>query len=90
MNCTERKYCYMQDYGYSNYTVEGTEFCCLKRLHPEGDFDRFYGENPRLNYAEKCSAFEAGDGLHIDCDQEDGGVENYTNDPEIIQLYEAL
>ena len=80
----------MQDFGYSNYTVEGTEFVCLKRVHPDGDFDRFYGENPRLKHAEKCSYFIKGDGLDIDCDWEDGGIEAYTNDPEIIALYNAL
>ena len=90
MNCTECRYCYMQDYGYSNYTIEGTEFVCLKRLHPDGDFDRFYGENQKLKHAEKCESFEVGGGLHIDCDRENGGVENYTNDPEVIKLYEAL
>lgn len=89
-NCESCKYCYLQDVGYSNYTVEGTEFVCLERVHPEGDFDRFYGENPRLEHAKVCKTYEKGDGLVIDCDWEDGGIENYTSDPEIIELYNAL
>lgn len=90
IDCENCIYCYLQDYGYSNYTVEGTEFYCLKRVHPDGDFDRFYGKNPRLKYAEKCDSFEKGECLAIDCDQEEGAIENYTDNPEIIELYNDL
>lgn len=59
-----------QDEGYSNYTVENTAFLCMKRLHPEAPFDRFYGEDKRLDFAEKCSGFEAGDPIVLDVDGE--------------------
>ena len=90
MNCSECKYSYMQDEGYSNYTVEGTEFTCLKKKHPDGEFDRFYGEDNRLSYADKCDSFTPGEGLNIDVEREEGGIECYTDDSEIIELYKAL
>jgi hypothetical protein len=31
-----------------------------------------------------------GEGLHIDCDMENGGINAYTDDPEIKELYEAI
>ena len=49
--CEGCKFGCLFDFGYSNYTVEGTEFFCAKSLHPDGHFDRFYGEDKRLEYA---------------------------------------
>lgn len=68
--CAQCKYSIMTDYGYSNYTVEGTTFSCARRLHPLGEFDRFYGENPKLNYANECVSFVEGDGMDQDVDGE--------------------
>ena len=90
MDCSECKYKYMQDYGYSNYTVEGTTFYCLKKSHPDDGFDRFYGEDARLDFASKCSEFEKGDGIDIDVDMEAGNINDYTDDPEIIFLYNKI
>jgi hypothetical protein len=69
-NCAECKFCCFIDYGYSNYTVEGTEFYCAKKLHPAGHFDRFYGEDKRLEYAETCGGFEAGEAIDMDVEEE--------------------
>ena len=68
--CDNCRYAVMQDVGYSNYTVEGTEFSCLKKLHPDGEFDRWYGEEPRLGFAAKCDGYRAGTCIELDVDGE--------------------
>jgi hypothetical protein len=60
-NCTDCVHALLQDHGYSNYTVEGTDFSCKLDLHPDGTFDRWYGEDSRLLYAEKCPSFMEGE-----------------------------
>lgn len=67
MNC--RFACHI-DFGYSNYTVEGTTFSCAKKLHPDGEFDEFYGEDKRLKHGADCQGFEAGEGVWMDVDGE--------------------
>lgn len=66
--CNECKFAVFEDNGYSNWTVEGTDFSCAKRLHPAGTFDRFYAEARALEHAEKCAGFEAGEPVRIDVD----------------------
>lgn len=34
-NCLNCRFAVHEDFGYSNYTVEGTTFHCGKRLHPD-------------------------------------------------------
>lgn len=82
-NCNDCKYRLGVDYGYSNYTVEGTLFVCLIGAHPDGEFDRFYGEDKRLWQAALCPNFELGPGADIDVDREG---EPYSDDPEIVEL----
>lgn len=65
-NCRDCRFAVHMDYGYSNYTVEGTTFACGKDQHPDGAFDEFYGEEKKLLYAESCPLFESGDGIRID------------------------
>ena len=48
MNCTSCKFAVLEDYGYSNYTTEGTNFRCGVGKHPDGEFDAFYGEEKNL------------------------------------------
>lgn len=78
ITCDACKYCYYQDYGYSNYTVEGTEANCPK--------DRFYGVHPALKYAESCCGFAPGHPVDVDVDHDDGDLENYSDDPEVKEL----
>jgi hypothetical protein len=59
MNC---KFAIHADFGYSDYTTEGTTLFCAKKLHPAGDFDQFYGEDLRMHFAIDCSGFEEGEG----------------------------
>lgn len=61
---------FFEDYGYSNYTVEGTTFSCVLGKHPDGSFDRFYGNEPRLAFAAKCNGFVAGEPVELDCEGE--------------------
>lgn len=82
LNCRQCRFAVFEDYGYSNYTVEGTEFQCAKRLHPQGSFDRFYGENPKLEFAQECRGFEAGEAIDMDVDQE--GVDELTPEKRIV------
>lgn len=68
--CTECDYALEMDYGYSNWTTEGTDFICLLDEHPDGEFDMFYGEDERLFYAEKCNSYLKGKPTHLNV--EDG------------------
>lgn len=68
--CNECRFAVLKDYGYSNYTIEGTYFRCAKRLHPAGCFDQFYGEDPRLDYGKECAEFGAGEPVEMDVDEE--------------------
>ncbi|RZN09670.1 hypothetical protein CWO91_16715 [Bradyrhizobium genosp. SA-3] len=73
-SCNNCRWAIMRDYGYSNYTVEGTTFSCAQRLHPGGDFDRWYGRDERLEHAHKCEKYGEGEPLEFDVDGE-----NYPN-----------
>jgi len=61
MSCNTCRWACFEDYGYSNYTVEGTTFTCLKKLHPADGFDRFYGTDKRLDFGITCGGYESGD-----------------------------
>lgn len=88
--CTDCRYCIQQDYGYSNWTVEGTDVDCLLKKNPDFPADRFYEETPSLTFAESCNKFSEGGSVYIDVDQEDGALENYSDDLEIKKLLAAL
>lgn len=88
MTCEDCRFCVLTDYGYSNYTVEGTYFNCAKGLHPDGQFDRWYGEDKRLNYASQCEGFVAGEAIQMDCDREDVELLS-AEQKEVWSMYEA-
>jgi hypothetical protein len=89
-SCASCKFALHDDWGYSNYTVEGTSFHYLKSLHPAGSFDEFYGEDERMKFADQCASYIKGEGVFIDCDREasgeNGDLSPYSDDPEIKQL----
>lgn len=87
--CSDCKFCIEEDYDYSNYTVEGTEADCLLGLNPDLPKDRWYGEEVALRFAEKCPQFAEGEPVSVDCDREEGALENYSKDPEIKALLRA-
>lgn len=70
-NCADCRFAIWQDQGYSNWTVEGTDFFCAKSLHPADGFDRWYGRDKRLDFAAECPGYEQGEGVHLDVDGED-------------------
>lgn len=67
VNCT---FAIFQDTGYSNWTVEGTNFFCGLGVHPADGFDSFYATDPGLKYAAECDAFEVGTCIELDVDGE--------------------
>jgi len=69
-SCNTCAFAIFQDYGWSNYTVEGTYFFCAKDLHPDNGFDRFYGEDKRLNYGKFCPGYEEGEPIEMDVQEE--------------------
>lgn len=81
-NCEGCKFAVFQDTGWSNYTVEGTDFLCSKKLHPDAPFDRWYGEDKRLEFAQNCTGFEAGDPVRMDVDCE--GMDDLTDEEKVI------
>jgi len=68
--CNKCKWALLADDGYSNYTVEGTTLYCLMNKHPDGHFDKFYGQDDRLEYALKCDFFIAGEPVQVDVDKD--------------------
>jgi hypothetical protein len=84
--CENCKYATYTDYGYSNYTVEGTDFECAKKLHPGGIFDAFFNKAPEFKLLEDCSGFEEGDTIHMDVD----GEELADLTPEQLEIWNML
>lgn len=87
-SCQDCKFCINEDYGYSNWTTEGTISDCLLHLNENYPCDRWYGHNPVHDCADECQQFTDGDCVEVDVDYENGELVNYSNDPEVIQLLE--
>ena len=68
--CDRCMFAFLVDYGYSNYTVEGTNFYCGINKHPDGPFDQFYGGDKRLGYASDCQYFAKGHAVKMDVDRD--------------------
>ncbi len=85
--CVECIFCRQSDYGYSNWTAEGTTAACIFNLSPE--FDTYPNGQQKIAFeaakkiAETCKAFRAGTGLYEDVDGEErergilGWIEQY-------------
>lgn len=69
--CNDCRFAIFADYGYSNWTTEGTEFFCAKSAHPEDGFDRWFGEDKRLWFGAECPEFVLGDPVEMDVDREE-------------------
>ena len=67
--CGECVHALFLDHGYSNYTTEGTTFSCKIKAHPDGEFDQFYGEEAKLQFANVCPQFSPGESEahQVDC-----------------------
>lgn len=86
--CCDCVFSVHKDFGYSNYTTEGTEIYCSKNLNPQCPFDNFYGEDEKNKFAESCESFLEGEGVDLDTELEDitWGKEN---EPESWVHYET-
>lgn len=70
--CTACMFCKQSDFGYSNYTVEGTSVDCLWNANPKFPTDDS-SEDKQAEasaYAEQCEFYREGTGLYFDCDRE--------------------
>ena len=76
--CTTCVLCLREDYGYSNYTVEGTTLACLAGMNPamEGREDEQWNESrmaelaPILDVALTCQRYREGAPATLDVDHE--------------------
>lgn len=80
--CDLCRFAVFEDNGYSNWTVEGTEFTCARKLHPDGTFDRFYSATPKLDFAAQCQSFEPGECISMDVEGE--GVADLTPEQRFV------
>jgi hypothetical protein len=76
-------FAFMVDYGYSNYTTEGTYFYCGLNKHPNGPFDRGWKSDPRLSYALDCEYFAGGKPVEMDVER-DNAHEQSMNPAQLI------
>ena len=79
--CRTCAFLLLEDHGYSNYTVEGTDASCLHDANPGLPVDYFYGDAEALKFT--CSRHKTGAQIRLDVDGEDA-VEG---DPEAVSLY---
>jgi hypothetical protein len=85
-SCQGCKFLYLQDSGYSNYTVEETEVNCAldlnKDLPARDPWDRKDDPDnwPATMYG-RCNRFEEGPQVHLDVDGEDS-IDAQTEDEE--------
>ena len=86
LRCTDCRYCLGQDNGYSNFTVEGTEYECLLGMGVEFPVDEWGDGGLKLESAENCNKFSEGNYVWVDVERGDGDLENYSQDPEIKEL----
>lgn len=87
--CIKCRWAILQDYGYSNYTTEGTNLLCAGMYHPVEEFDSYYGDAKEMLYAEECQHFEEGkDGpFNWDVDGETDANEMTAEQREAHNLY---
>ena len=72
-DCRTCRFAIFAEEGYSNYTVEGTNFYCAKGTHPEDGFDAWYKESlPNYVFGLTCSDREKGEPVGI-CVENCGG-----------------
>lgn len=70
--CTACMFCKKEDFGYSNYTVEGTNLSCLWELMAEEEKYLDDDQSKRLHtIAEQCKFYREGTGIYSDCDGEE-------------------
>ncbi len=87
--CEACKFCFRQDSGYSNWTVEYTSIDCLLNLNPKMPSEDSYIEDPKLDpilgFGETCPKWAEGTPASFDVDGE-VTAEDYKDDPEVYAL----
>jgi len=63
-SCRGCTFCLEKEYGYSNYTVEGTDYVCMLESF-NGFRPKYDGQNAHI-----CSFFKEGESWHIDVDRQ--------------------
>ena len=65
-SCNICKFCIHTDYGYSDYTVDGTDTTCGLNI---------LGANPEANpaFAQECPRYEEGEPIHMNADGDNYG-----------------
>lgn len=92
--CETCRFFRRHDYGYSNYTVEGSNGDCLKALNPHlpADLDAWGADKGKteraLAFGEGCAARVEGEGPWFDCDGEETN-ERFKDDAELYALLKA-
>ena len=87
MKCDDCKFCILEDYGYSNYTVEGTNADCLLNMNPWLPDDHRWGEADSMVFANICPRFKEGSAIEMDVEN-NGNMLHYTDDPEARSIIE--
>jgi hypothetical protein len=88
MKCNECKWCVLEDYGYSNYTVEGTNAECLLDMNPAFPVDMGWGLTEEIDFANVCPRFKEGAPIEVDVDHDNGHLINYAYDGEVKEMLE--
>jgi hypothetical protein len=90
--CTLCKFCVEEDYGYSNWTMEGTSLDCLYGLNnplsgeeAPSSYRKDHGVEAAIRFAEECPVFTEGEGPHRDVERETT-AEDYRNDAVLYPL----
>lgn len=66
--CLSCQLCYIQDYGYSNYTVEGSNIGCYADIFGEVDYDSYFSIEEYNSY--DCKYMIPGEHWDLDVDGE--------------------
>ena len=88
--CLNCQLCYIQDYGYSNYTVEGTEIGCYANVFEKSDCD--YNRDTIIQYnAIGCNYMVDGEYWNLDVDGEsdrptEGWIKSVLRDVKLSKL----
>lgn len=88
-SCIGCKFIYLQDSGWSNWTVENTDVICAKNRNPnlpaEGpwDWEKEGKDNWPKTQNSRCELYDVGQTIHLDVDGE-AKPEDFTDDEEVI------
>lgn len=59
--CEDCKFLQGKEFGYSEYSVEGTARWCTVGLNPSQWWDGWWGESKESKYAAQCGGFVRGE-----------------------------